>query len=182
MPSLRDFWGRGHRQIPLLTSCGVETSLHRTRAEQHVHEMVSRFGIDQTICKFGGSFANQRLNQIFFLFLKTEYYIHKILTSKYWHVILKLAIFNGPKPLSTTVKIVCLLVLIKNLMNWNWDNFCSGDFNSCLSALWIHLGLVNSILQKQIKSTGSGLYELPYESHKGWLCLCLWCYNSQKCC
>lgn len=51
-------------------------------AEQYVREMISRSSIDQTICKFGGSFANQKFNQILFLFLKAQYYIHKILTPK----------------------------------------------------------------------------------------------------
>lgn len=114
--------------------------------------MVSRLGIDETICKFGGSFANQRFNQLLFLLLKAEYYIHKILTPKYWHDILKLAIFNGPKPYSTTVKTDWLLVSIKSLINWNWDNYCSGDFNSYLPALGIHLGLVNSDFTKKSRS------------------------------
>lgn len=67
------------------------------------------------------SFANLHLDQGFsqklFLFLEAEYFTHKILRPKYWHVILKLAIFNGSNPLpSTTVKITCLLVSIKSLI------------------------------------------------------------------
>lgn len=65
---------------------------------------------------FANSNLAQRFSQKLFLFLEAEYFIHKILKQKYGHVILKLAIFNGSKPPSTTVKIACLLVTIKSLI------------------------------------------------------------------
>lgn len=135
--------------------------------------------LNQTICKFDDSFAYQRFYQILLLFLKAVYYIHKILTPKYWHVILKLAIFNGPKPLPY----------------YSW-NCLSPGFNLKPHQLklrqllfrilqFLFSSIRNSPGQFRFyknKSKGEPLPELPYESHKRQLHLCLWCYNSQKCC
>lgn len=66
----------------------------------------------------------------------------------------------GPNPLSTTVKIACLLVSIKSLTYWN--NYSTGDFHYYLLGLGIHLHLTSiQILANQkhkLRSTWTPLW------------------------